>query len=47
MALVMAFLVAENENQQLKNLPQANFGRVPERFLLPVRTKSITENCVY
>ena len=33
MALVMAFLAAEDENQQLKDLQQANFRRVPEIFL--------------
>ena len=43
----MVFLEAENENRQLEGLPQADFGRVPERFLLSVRTKSITENFVY
>ena len=32
-ALVKAFLAAENENRQLEDLPQAYFGRVPERFL--------------
>ena len=42
-ALVTAFLAAENENRQLEDLPRANFGRLPERFLL-VRTKSINEN---
>ena len=46
-ALVMAFLAAENENRQQGELPQANFGRVPERFLLSVRTKSITKNFVH
>ena len=46
-ALVMAFLAAENENPQLDDLPQVDFGRVPERFLLLVRTKSITENFLY
>ena len=45
-ALAMAFLVAENENQLLEDLPQANVGLEPERFLLLVRTKSITENFV-
>ena len=30
----MAFLLAENENQKVEDLPQADFGRVPERFLL-------------
>ena len=32
--LVMAFPAAENENRQLEDLPQADFCRVPERFLL-------------
>ena len=36
----MAFLAAENENRQLEDLAQADCGRVPERFLLSVRTKS-------
>ena len=43
----MAFLAPKDENRQLEDLPQANFGRVPERFLLPVRTNSLTENFVY
>ena len=30
----MEFLAAENENRQLKDLPQAVFGRVLERVLL-------------
>ena len=42
----MAFFAAENENQQLKDLPPADFGGVPERFLLSVGTNSITENFV-
>ena len=29
----MAFLAAENGNQQQKDLPLADFGLVPERFL--------------
>ena len=33
---------AENENRQLEYLPQAAFGCVPERYLLSLRTKSIT-----
>ena len=37
----MALLKAENENGQLVDMPQADFGRVPERVLLSVRTKSI------
>ena len=41
-ALVMAFLAAENVNRQLENMLQAAFGCLPERFL-SVRTKSITE----
>ena len=28
-ALVMAFLTAENKNQQLEDLPLTDFGRVP------------------
>ena len=35
-ALVLAFLSAENENRQLENLPLADFGRLPERLLLSV-----------
>ena len=42
----MSFFAAENENQQLKDLPPADFGGVPERFLLSVGTNSIIENCV-
>ena len=42
-ALVTAFLAAKNENRQLEDLPRADFGRLPERFL-SVRTKSINEN---
>ena len=43
----MSFLEAESENRQLEDLLQADSGRVPERFPLSVRTKSITENFVY
>ena len=43
----MAFLAAENEDRQLEDLPQADFGRVPERFLLTVRSNSITDNFAY
>ena len=43
----MAFLVAENENRQLGGLPQAAFSCVPERFLLSLTTKSVTENFLY
>ena len=43
----MAFLAPKDKNRQLEDLPQANFGRVPERFLLSVRTNSLTENFVY
>ena len=46
-ALVMAFLAAENENRQLEDLLQADFCCVPKKYLLLVRTKSITENFVY
>ena len=35
-ALVLAFLAAENENRQLEDLPQADFCCVPWRFLLSV-----------
>ena len=28
-ALVLAFLSAENENRQLEDLPRADFGRLP------------------
>ena len=44
MALVSAFLSAESENRQLEDLPMADFGRLPERLLLSVRTKAINEN---
>ena len=44
--LVLAFLSAESENRQLEDLPLADFGRLPERLLLSVRTKSINENLV-
>ena len=37
---MMGFLAAENENRQPEDMPQADFGRVPERFLLSVRTNS-------
>ena len=43
----MAFLAAENENRQLKDLPQADLSRVPEGYLLLVRTKSLSEDFVY
>ena len=42
--LVLAFLSAEKENRQLEDLSQADFGRLPERLLLTLRTKSINEN---
>ena len=45
-ALVLAFLAAENGNRQLKDLPRADFDRLPERRLLSVRTKSINEHFV-
>ena len=45
-ALVLAFLSAENENRQLEDLSLADFGRLPERLLLSVRTESINENFV-
>ena len=37
-ALVLAFISAENENRQLEDLPLADFGRLPERLFLSVRT---------
>ena len=46
MALVMAFPAAEDENRQLKDLPQADFARVSERFLLLVRKNSMNRNFV-
>ena len=45
-ALVLAFLSAENENQQLEDLPPADFGRLPEKLLLSVWKNSIYENFV-
>ena len=45
-ALVLVFLSAENENRQLEYLPLADFGRLPERLLLSVKTKSMDENFV-
>ena len=44
--LMLAFLAAENENWQLEDLSQADFGCLPERLLLSVRTKSINENFI-
>ena len=46
-ALVIAFLAYKNKHRQLEDLLQADFGHVPETFLLSVRTKSITKNFVY
>ena len=46
MALVLTFFAAENENRQPEDLPLTDFGRLPERLLLSVRTKSINENYV-
>ena len=45
-ALVLAYLLAENKNRQLKDLLLADFGRLPEKFFLSVRIKSIKENFV-
>ena len=39
MALVLAFLSAENENRQLEDFSLADFGRIPERFFLSVNCK--------
>ena len=44
MALLLTFFAAENENRQPEDLPLTDFGRLPERLLLSVRTKSINEN---
>ena len=33
MALVIAFLAADNENRQLEDFPRANFSNVAERFV--------------
>ena len=38
----MEILAAENKNRQLQDLPEADFGCLPGRFLLSV--KSITDN---
>ena len=46
-ALVLAFLSAENENRQLEDLPLADFGRLPDRLLLSIRTNSINKNFVF
>ena len=43
---MLAFLSAENENRQLEDLSLADFGRLPERLFLSVRTKSIDKNFV-
>ena len=40
----MAFLTAKNENWQLEDLQQVDFGRVPEKTYSFGRKKSITEN---
>ena len=45
-ALVLTFLSTENENLQLEDLPLADFGRLSERLLLSVRTKSVNETFV-
>ena len=45
-ALVLVFLSTENENRQLEDLPLADFGRLPERLILSVKTKSMDENFV-
>ena len=38
--------MAENENQQLEDSPQADFGREHENISLVGKEKSITENFV-
>ena len=44
--VISGFGASENENRQLEDLPLADFGRLPEKLLLSVRTKSINENFV-
>ena len=43
--MALVFLSSENENPQLEDLLQADFGRLPERHLLSVN--SINENFVF
>ena len=43
----MTFLAAENENGQLEDFPKADFGRLPNRLSLWVRTKSLNKNFVH
>ena len=45
-ALVLDFLAVGNKNRQLEDLSFVDFGRLPERLLLSVRTKSINVNFV-
>ena len=40
-ALVMAFLAADNENRQLKDLRQPDFGRAPMKISSVGREKVI------
>ena len=42
----MAFLAAENENRQLEDLPQADFGRLPEQLLLLLKISSVGKDQV-
>ena len=44
--IMLVFLSSENENRQLEDLLLADFGRLPERLLLSVKTNSINENFV-
>ena len=46
MALVLAFLSAENENRHLEDLPLTDFGRLPEKPLQSVWTELINDNFV-
>ena len=39
MALVLAFLSAENENRLLEDMPLADFSRLPERLIFVGRDK--------
>ena len=46
-ALVLAFLSAENENWQLEDLPLVDFDRLPERLLPSVRIELAGANALY
>ena len=46
-ALVLAFLSAENESRKLEDLPLVDFGRLPERLLPSVRIELAGANALY